>query len=248
MTICSDFGDPPKITSVTVSTVSPSIGDEVMGLDAMILVFWMLSFKPNFSVLNWIGKTTRSFRSGLYNSIKYLLNIVIYAIPLTLLFLSYFLRCCCAFKLEGGKKMKCQNSILPLISNSFYLFFFPFKILLRKGKAEFPDAQRVEKHVCTYFSISSRWIRWTRENLGCCLGIRGYSVKNEHCSFFSWVLVTILKTQLAQKSRREVDSNEHMVFWILLGRGRNRKKENLKYQPVKRRKNSTSIPKMTKKR
>ena len=40
--------DPPKIKSATVSTVSPSICHEVMGLDAMILVFWMLSFKPSF--------------------------------------------------------------------------------------------------------------------------------------------------------------------------------------------------------
>ena len=32
----------------TVSTVSPSICHEVMGPDAMILVFWMLSFKPTF--------------------------------------------------------------------------------------------------------------------------------------------------------------------------------------------------------
>ena len=37
---------PPKIKSATVSTVSPSISHEVMGPDAMILVFWMLSFKP----------------------------------------------------------------------------------------------------------------------------------------------------------------------------------------------------------
>ena len=36
--------------SVTVSTVSPSICHEVMGLDAMILVFWMLSFQPTFSL------------------------------------------------------------------------------------------------------------------------------------------------------------------------------------------------------
>ena len=42
------FLDPPKIKSATVSTVSPSICHEVMGLDAMILVFWMLSFKPTF--------------------------------------------------------------------------------------------------------------------------------------------------------------------------------------------------------
>ena len=37
-----------KIKSDTVSTVSPSISHEVMGLDAMVLVFWMLSFKPIF--------------------------------------------------------------------------------------------------------------------------------------------------------------------------------------------------------
>ena len=37
-----------KIKSDTVSTVSPSIFHEVVGSDAMILVFWMLSFKPTF--------------------------------------------------------------------------------------------------------------------------------------------------------------------------------------------------------
>ena len=38
--ICSDFGAPQK-KSHTVFTVSP---------DAMIFIFWMLSFKPTFSV------------------------------------------------------------------------------------------------------------------------------------------------------------------------------------------------------
>ena len=42
--------EPPKINSVTVSTVSPSISLDVMGPNAMILVFWMLSFKPTFSL------------------------------------------------------------------------------------------------------------------------------------------------------------------------------------------------------
>ena len=42
--------EPPEIKSVTVSIVSPSICYEVMGLDAMILVFCMLSFKPTFSL------------------------------------------------------------------------------------------------------------------------------------------------------------------------------------------------------
>ena len=42
--------EPKKIKSVNVSTLSPSICHEVMGPDAMILVFWMLSFKPAFSL------------------------------------------------------------------------------------------------------------------------------------------------------------------------------------------------------
>ena len=40
--------EPKTIKSATVSTVSPSISHEVMGPDAMIFVFWMLSFKPAF--------------------------------------------------------------------------------------------------------------------------------------------------------------------------------------------------------
>ena len=42
--------EPPKIKSLTVSIVFPSICHEVMGPNAMILVFWMLSFKPTFSL------------------------------------------------------------------------------------------------------------------------------------------------------------------------------------------------------
>ena len=42
--------EPPKIKSDTVSIISPSIFHEVMELDTMILVFWMLKFKPAFSL------------------------------------------------------------------------------------------------------------------------------------------------------------------------------------------------------
>ena len=42
--------EPKTIKSDTVSTVSPSISHKVMGPDAMILVSWMLSFKPTFSL------------------------------------------------------------------------------------------------------------------------------------------------------------------------------------------------------
>ena len=40
--------EPQKLKSDTVSTVSPSISHEVMGLDAMILVFWILSLNQLF--------------------------------------------------------------------------------------------------------------------------------------------------------------------------------------------------------
>ena len=42
--------EPKKIKSLTVSIVSPSISHEMVGSDAMIFVFWMLSFKPTFSL------------------------------------------------------------------------------------------------------------------------------------------------------------------------------------------------------
>ena len=48
--------EPKKIKSDTVCTVSPSICHEVMGPDTMILVFWMLSFKPTFSLSSFLSK------------------------------------------------------------------------------------------------------------------------------------------------------------------------------------------------
>ena len=42
--------EPKKINSVTISTVSPSICHEVMGSEAMMLVFLKLYFKPAFSL------------------------------------------------------------------------------------------------------------------------------------------------------------------------------------------------------
>ena len=43
--------EPKKIKSLTVSIVFPSVFHEVMRLDAMIFVFWMLNFKPGFLTL-----------------------------------------------------------------------------------------------------------------------------------------------------------------------------------------------------
>ena len=58
-----------KIKSVTISIVSPTICHEVMGLDAMILVFWMLSFRPAFSLFS-LNCIKRLFSSSLLSAIR----------------------------------------------------------------------------------------------------------------------------------------------------------------------------------
>ena len=57
-----------QIKSVTVSIFSPSIYHEVMGLDAMILVFWMLSFKPAFH--SPLSPSARSSLISLHSAIR----------------------------------------------------------------------------------------------------------------------------------------------------------------------------------
>ena len=55
--------EPKKRKSLTISTVYPSICHKVMGGDSMILVFWMLSFKPTFSLssFTFINRLFSSF-------------------------------------------------------------------------------------------------------------------------------------------------------------------------------------------
>ena len=58
--------EPKKIKYVTLSTVSRNICHEVMGPDAMIFVFWMLSFKPTFhSPLSLSSRASSSSLSGI---------------------------------------------------------------------------------------------------------------------------------------------------------------------------------------
>ena len=62
---------PKKIKSVTVSTFPPSICYEVMRPDVMILVFWMLSFKPVFSLSSFTF-IKRLFSSSSISAIRVL--------------------------------------------------------------------------------------------------------------------------------------------------------------------------------
>ena len=61
--------EPKKIKSVTVSIVSPSICHKMMEPDAMILVFWMLTFKPAFSLSSFTF-IKRPFNSSSLSAVR----------------------------------------------------------------------------------------------------------------------------------------------------------------------------------
>ena len=83
--------EPQKIKSDTVSTISPSISHEVMGPDAMIFVFWMLSFKPAFSLSSF------TFIKRLFSSSSlYAIKVVSSAYLRLLIFLPAILSPACA--------------------------------------------------------------------------------------------------------------------------------------------------------
>ena len=62
--------EPKKIKSVTASIVFPSIHHEVMGPDALIFIFSILSFKPTFSLFSFIF-IKRLFSSSLISAIRW---------------------------------------------------------------------------------------------------------------------------------------------------------------------------------
>ena len=68
VTICSEFGAPQNEASSCFRSF-PIYLYEVMGPDAMILVFWMLSFKPAFS-LSYFTFIKRVFRSSSLSAIR----------------------------------------------------------------------------------------------------------------------------------------------------------------------------------
>ena len=116
--------EPQKIKFLTVSIVSPSIWHEVMGPDVMILVFWMLSFKPAFS-LSYFTLTKRLFNSSLLSALRVVssayLRLLIF-LPATLIpacasFSLAFHRTYSPYKLnEHGDNMQPRHSPFPLVT------------------------------------------------------------------------------------------------------------------------------------
>ena len=84
-----------KIKSVTASIFSSSVCREVMGLGAMILVFWMLSFKPAFSLSSFTF-IKRLFRSSLLSAIMVVSSVYL---RLLILFLATLIPACASSNL-----------------------------------------------------------------------------------------------------------------------------------------------------
>ena len=90
VTICSDFGAQENKVCHCFHCF-PSICHEVMGPDAMILVFWMLSFKPTFSLSSFTF-----IKRLLSSSSLYAIKVVSYANLRLLIFLLAILIPACA--------------------------------------------------------------------------------------------------------------------------------------------------------
>ena len=95
--------EPPKIKSVTVSIVCPAICHEVMGPDALILVFRMLNFKPALHSL--LSLSSRGSSSSSLSSI----SVVSFPYLRLLIFLPAILIPACAQNLRLDEICGCHS-------------------------------------------------------------------------------------------------------------------------------------------
>ena len=122
--------EPKKRKSVTTSTFSPSMYHEVMGLDAMILVFLIFSFKLtlSFSSFNLIE---RLFSSSLLSAIIVVSSTYLrwflppISIPACNSSSPAFLMMCSAYRLnrQGDSRQLCHTSFSILNHQLFHTVF-----------------------------------------------------------------------------------------------------------------------------
>ena len=152
-----------KTKSVTVSIVCPSICHEVMGQDVMILVFWMLSFKPTFSLSSFTF-IKRFSNSSLLSAIRvvssaYLSLFLFLPVILILACTSSSLAFCMmysAYKLsKQGDNIQSWHTPFPMLSQSV------FPVLLTIAKIWKQPMSTDKKVVCvciyTYINIFIRF-------------------------------------------------------------------------------------------
>ena len=114
--------EPKKMKPDTISILSPSIHHGMIRLDVMISVFWMLSFKPPFSLSFTFIK--RLFRSSLLSAIK-----VVSSTYLSfLIFLPAILIPVCYYPACFTYKQYIYNSLLGWKVNSLTFSFSEFSL------------------------------------------------------------------------------------------------------------------------
>ena len=125
--------EPEKIQSVTVSIVSLSICHEVMGLYAMILIFWMVSFKPAL-LLSSFTFIKRLFSSSLLSAIRMVSSIYLRLMIFTLAILipTWDWSSLAFHMLYSAYKLNKQGDNTQLWHTSFWVlnqFVVPFPVL-----------------------------------------------------------------------------------------------------------------------
>ena len=143
--------EPKKIESVTVSTFSPSVCHEVMGLDAMILAFWTSSFKPAFS-LSYFTLIKRLFSSSSLSAIK----VVSFAYLRLLIFLLAVLIPACASSCPAFCVMYSAYK-LNKQSDNIQPWWTPFPIL---NKCVVP-CPVLTGASCPAYRLLRRLVRWS---------------------------------------------------------------------------------------
>ena len=123
-TNCSDL-EPKRRKSVTASSFSPSICHDMMGLDAIILVFGMLTFKPAFPPSSFT-LTKRPFSSSLLSAIR-----VVSSTYLRLLtfFLAILIPACDSY--NPAFHMMCSACKLNKQGDNIQPWHIPFPVLNR---------------------------------------------------------------------------------------------------------------------
>ena len=134
--------EPRKINSATVSIVSPSICHQVMGLDAMILVFWMLSFKPNFSLssFTFIMRLFSSYSLSAIRVSVYLMLLIFLPAILILACASsslafHMMYSACKLNEQGDDIQPC-SMCFPILNQSVVLCKVLFLLILHTSFSE----------------------------------------------------------------------------------------------------------------
>ena len=150
--------EPKKIKSVTVFIIYPSVCHEVMRLDARILAFWMLSFKPAFSPTSFIF-VKRLFSSSLLSAVR----VVSSAYRRLLIFLPAILIPACAstslafclmysaYKLnKQGYNIQPWHTPFPILNQFIFLCPWPAYRFLRRQVRWFgiPISLRIVHNLC----------------------------------------------------------------------------------------------------